>query len=792
MRDLEASGFNSETKNMEKKWITSYVAGGLLVQLAVIFCISVFFVDSSNRLTTSASGSSDLEYASHGRSLLSEIVGSDSLDVEGGDGGERHRQGGEDEDEENYFPGGKKRKKYKDDFLSDLKKVDFETVREELVALFTDSKEEWPADYGHYGPLYVRLAWHCAGSYRIFDGRGGCDGSRIRQEPERSWDDNANLNYAVDLLRNIKEKHSISWGDLIILAGNTAIEDMGGPKIGFCPGRQDDLHGAASLFLGPGAEQDSYFPCEDIGNCDHATQYFAAVRPGLIYVDPAGPKGDPTDFQGSVEDIRRTFSRMGMNDTETVALIGGGHAFGKTHGACPAGPSGEPAQGEKPKDNPVHPYQGICGRGKMMGKGINTVTSGFEGPWTSTPTKWSNMYFRMLQNLEYKLDSSPHGNPQYSVDEDKSGASPRSISVDGSGTEKVMMLTTDIALSKVGQDAAYISLVEEFSSDISKLDEEFAAAWYKLTTRDMGPYSRCFPIPSLLKPQPFQFPLPEPDQEQISLIPYPRVANRIKKEVLLTEEDSKWMVTYAYQCALTFRSTDYLGGCDGARIRFEPEKGWSVNAGLEKVAMEKLKSIKEFFGESLSWADLITLAGTVGMRVLFDDSDAHRMKFCPGRTDLVEYDGGSDYLRPVIDGEFTNTIEMLREHMLRSGLTTREYVVLMGRPRSKEQQIEMGYEGSYGDNNLIGGKKNQYFTTLVEENWVEYRSQAGKMQYKADGGSNKFILKSDHLLLEAEDLRKIVDDFAYAENAFMSEFAAAWTKMMNNDRFDGPSGNLCN
>ncbi|CAN0088565.1 unnamed protein product, partial [Ascophyllum nodosum] len=339
--------------------------------------------------------------------------------------------------------------------------------------MLTNSMNFWPADDANYAPLMIRLAWHCAGTYRLSDGRGGCDGGRIRFMPERAWADNTNLDKALNLLLPIKLKYgdAISWGDLIILTGNMAIESMGGPILGFCAGRQDDASGFESLELGPTVEQEAIAPCEVNGTCESP---LGTSTVGLIYVNPAGPLGVP-DPSGSVDQIREVFGRMDLNDSETVALIGGGHTFGKSHGACSTGPGADPI------DAPEDPWAGTCGNhsSNTFGRGENSFTSGFKGLWTLDPSAWDSAWYPVLKD-----------NVTETSDE----------------VADIRMLTTDIALL---MDPNYLALVDLYASDLDALDVSFSNAWYKITTRDMGPYTRCVG-PDVPPPQAFQLPLPDP------------------------------------------------------------------------------------------------------------------------------------------------------------------------------------------------------------------------------------------------------------------------------------------
>jgi len=652
-----------------------------------------------------------------------------------------------------------------EDYAAALADLDLDAVRADIRKLLTDSQELWPADYGNYGPLFVRQAWHCSGSYRTSDGRGGCAGGRQRFEPERSWPDNTNLDKPKDLLAPIKEKYGLglSWGDLMILAGNTAIESMGGPVLGFCAGRIDDDSGVESLQLGPSSEQIQHYPCPVNGKCKMP---LGSTTVGLIYLNPEGPMGIPEPSL-SAHDVRDAFGRMAMNDTETVALIGGGHAFGKTHGACPYGP------GPAPKDAPGNPWPGSCG----TGKGADAFTSGFEGPWTSNPTHWDNEYFQTLSSFNFYKHKGPGGHFQWAVNATKSPTAPPPAS--NGKPQRIMMLTSDISLTI---DHSYKSLVDHYAADLKGLENDFAHAWYKLTTRDMGPITRCLKTKDLPPPQPFQYPLPEPPAK---LADFTKVGGELMKSVLPAHAAE--LVTLAFQCANTFRSTDYQGGCNGARIRYAPESEWEVNTGLEAV-INTLQSIHDEF-EGLSWSDLIVYAGSLALQTADAQPGAQigDFQFCPGRTDAS--DGvGSQYLKPWISGEWSDTVDLLRETILRSGLTDSEAIVLMGRLRSEELQTERGFTGSWTTTTEMS---NAYFKVLTENKWDENVDQkTGVKQYKA-AGKELYMMKTDLLLLEDSKWKAIVENYAMYNDLFLMDFKSAWTKLMNLDRFKGPTANIC-
>ncbi|CAI5733212.1 unnamed protein product [Hyaloperonospora brassicae] len=635
--------------------------------------------------------------------------------------------------------------------------IDYRLVTQDLEKLMTDSQGFWPADDGHYNGLFIRLAWHCSGSYRRMDGRGGCDGGRIRFNPERSWSDNTNLDKALRLLEPIKAKYgdALSWGDLIVLSGDVAITSSGGPVVGFCGGRLDDVDGTSSLQLGPSPKQERVAPCAVNGRCDEP---LGPTTVGLIYVNPEGPMGEP-DPVGSARDVRDTFSRMGMNDRETVALIGGGHAIGKTHGPCPTGP------GLSPLEAPANPWQGTCGEGPMKGKGNNTFTSGFEGAWTSTPTKWSNEYFRSLTTYTWEKAVSPGGRVQWHPVPDT--------------TPPVRMLTADIALL---HDASYRNISLEFAADPAALDEAFANAWYKLMSRDMGPVARCRgnDVPPA---QPFQHPLPPPpatlpDFTAVRL----DIRELLRKPVTGLPSDGAsdgtpyngaLFVHAAWQCASTFRITDYAGGCNGAKIRFAPQKDWPVNAGVDKI-IAALEPIKTKYA-TLSTADLIVLAGQVAL----EEEINVKIDFLGGRADGVSGEG-DDILAP--RENYPSVVAKVLDNIRILGVSQAEAVALAGRPRSVAQQKVLGYSGSYSQNSATFS--NEYFQILLTQQW----SRTGADEFRADGkGESYYMMATDVALLEAPELKKLVEQFANDEVLFKRVFASAWAKVMTADHFNASS-----
>ncbi|GLI71653.1 hypothetical protein VaNZ11_016934 [Volvox africanus] len=650
-----------------------------------------------------------------------------------------------------------------------VNELDIDAVKADLKALFLNSKDSWPADFGNYGPLMIRMAWHCAGTYRQSDGRGGCDGGRQRFDPERSWADNVNLDKARGLLWPVKQKYgnALTWGDLIILAGDTAIESMGGPVLGFCAGRIDDADGTASLPLGPSLDQEMVAPCSVNGECEAP---LGASTMSLIYVNPEGPMAVP-DPEKSAPQIREVFGRMSMNDSETVALIGGGHAFGKVHGACPTGPGPSPAQ------QPWNPWPGTCGEGPMKGKGNNTFTSGFEGPWTTNPTRWDNEYFQNLLKYDWEVHVGPGGHHQWRpVNKDPSDPDP---------VADIMMLTTDVSLLK---DPIYLELVKLFAANQTALDIAFSHAWYKLVTRDMGPYSRCLGS-QVPPPQPFQAPLPPPPAKK----PDFKAVTKAVTRALRTASSAlpadmvggkpyygALFATLAWQCASNFRQTDYTGGCNGARIRFSPQKDWPQNVAMDSV-LAVLEPIKASF-PGLTYADLIVLAGSTALT----NAKAHKIKFCGGRSDASPDETPFPFQPPRV---FSNKLVQLKDNAQVMGLTTREMVALQARLRSPSQQRRLGYSGSWTENPSI--LTNEYFKVLLNNDWVNTTSAAGQLEMKAVGKAGVYMMPTDLALKWDPVFSAIAQEFATDATAFLEAFAAGWNKLMIADRFKGPSGNEC-
>jgi catalase-peroxidase len=563
-------------------------------------------------------------------------------------------------------------------------------------------------------------------SYFYSDGRGGSDGASQRFEPELSWEDNANIVKAHKLLEPIKHKYGVglSWGDLIVLAGTVAIEDMGGPVLGFAAGRIDQVDNSQMISLGPSPEQDKFEHVETNGMAEWP---LGQDTLGLIYVNPEGPMGEP-DPQKAADSIREVFGRMGMSDRENVALIGGGHTFGKSHGAAPSGP------GPTPQEQPDNPFPGTYG----TGKGSDAIGSGLEGPWTDNPTQWDNNYFKFLLNYEWEKYQGPGGRWQWRV---KGGNGPQAPMADGSGGKQdIMMFTTDVALVV---DPTYRQYVEEFANDMDAFSEAFAKVWYKLVCRDLGPPDRLVG-PYVAPPQDWQFPLPPPPEKLADMA---AVEKDLSQMIESDQISVPGLVRLARNSANTFRHTDYLGGANGARIRFPPGINWKVNEGLDKVLAD-LEPIKQKYGESLTWADLIVLAGNVAVKSLGAPSN---LPFCPGRSDAENGDGwiNIDWLNSKLPKTIDDVVERNELH----GLSNKEFVALC-----------------FPDFPSVAALKD-----------------AVKGDVKSETKNIEVLALKHH-----PELKHFVDYYISAgDEKYKNDFAYAWTKLMNIDRFEGPVLNKC-
>lgn len=672
-----------------------------------------------------------------------------------------------------------------------FKTLDLDAVMKDLFALMTDSQEWWPADYGHYGPFFIRMAWHSAGTYRTADGRGGGGSGSQRFAPLNSWPDNGNLDKARRLLWPIKQKYgnALSWADLYILAGNAALESMGFKTFGFGGGREDIWEPEEDIYWGTETEWlgDRRYTGDRV-----LENPLAAVQMGLIYVNPEGPNGNP-DPAKSANDIRETFARMAMNDEETVALVAGGHTFGKAHGA------GDPAHvGAEPEGGAIE-AQGLGWLSThKSGKGVDTITSGIEGPWTSEPTVWDNGYFDMLLGHEWELTKSPAGANQWTPvglkDEDKAPQ------VDGSGrTVTPMMTTADMALRT---DPSYLEISKRFHANPDQLADAFARAWFKLTHRDMGPKVRY--LGAMV-----------PSEELIWQDPIPAVSHEVigdadiaslKAQILGSGLSISELVATAWASAASFRGSDKRGGANGARVRLAPQKDWEVNQPDQlSKALGILEGIQTEFnaaqsnGKAVSLADLIVLAGTAAVEKAAADA-GHKVDvgFTPGRMDATAEQTDADsfaVLEPLADGfrnyqrsEFSLPAEELlidRAQLLT--LTAPEMTVLIGGLRVLGANFGGSKDGVFTQS--VGTLSNDFFVNVLDMG-LEWKPNESRTQFtgvdRASGETKWSASRVDLVFSSNSQLRALAELYAQSDNAgkFVADFAAAWTKVMELDRFE--------
>jgi catalase-peroxidase len=676
------------------------------------------------------------------------------------------------------------------DYAEDFKSLDLDALKHDLIEVMTTSQDWWPADYGHYGPLFIRMTWHAAGTYRIEDGRGGGGSGAQRFAPLNSWPDNANLDKARRLLWPVKQKHGrkISWADLIVYAGNVAMESMGFKTFGFGFGRPD-IWEAEEIFWG---SEDTWLGDERYSGDRELANPFGAVQMGLIYVNPEGPNGNP-DPLAAAKDIRETFRRMAMDDEETVALIVGGHTFGKCHGAV-----GEEYVGPEPEGCPVE-AQGIGWRNTFgTGKGADTLTSGLEGAWTNEPTKWDNGYLDNLFNYEWELTESPAGAKQWKPTNPEAQETVPDAH-DPSKRHAPMMLTTDLALKL---DPIYAPITKRFHENPDQLADAFAKAWYKLLHRDMGPLPR-YLGPWVPEPQLWQDPVPDVDHE---LIGEQDIA-ALKGEILESGLSISRLVATAWASAASFRGTDKRGGANGARIRLAPQKDWEANepGELGKV-LQTLEGIQQDFnssqsgGKKVSLADLIVLGGCAAVEQAAKDAGHDvTVPFAPGRTDASQDQTDVEafaVLEPRADG-FRNylqageklpaeTLLLDRANMLT--LTAPEMTVLVGGMRVLNGNVGQSRQGVFTDRPET--LTNDFFVNLLDmgtewkasaetENVYEgHDLETGKVKWTGTGADLVFGSNSQ--------LRALAEVYACndAEQKFVRDFVAAWDKVMNLDRFD--------
>ncbi|MBW7644586.1 catalase/peroxidase HPI [Geobacillus thermoleovorans] len=668
-------------------------------------------------------------------------------------------------------------------YAEEFQKLDYWALKEDLRKLMTESQDWWPADYGHYGPLFIRMAWHSAGTYRIGDGRGGASTGTQRFAPLNSWPDNANLDKARRLLWPIKKKYGnkISWADLFILAGNVAIESMGGKTIGFGGGRVDVWHPEEDVYWGSEKE---WLASERYSGDRELENPLAAVQMGLIYVNPEGPDGKP-DPKAAARDIRETFRRMGMNDEETVALIAGGHTFGKAHGAGPA-----THVGPEPEAAPIE-AQGlgwISSYGK--GKGSDTITSGIEGAWTPTPTQWDTSYFDMLFGYDWWLTKSPAGAWQWmAVDPDEKDLAPDAE--DPSKKVPTMMMTTDLALRF---DPEYEKIARRFHQNPEEFAEAFARAWFKLTHRDMGPKTRYLGPEVPKEDFIWQDPIPEVDYELTEA-----EIEEIKAKILNSGLTVSELVKTAWASASTFRNSDKRGGANGARIRLAPQKDWEVNEPerLAKV-LSVYEDIQRELPKKVSIADLIVLGGSAAVEKAARDAGFDvKVPFFPGRGDATQEQTDVEsfaVLEPFADG-FRNyqkqeysvpPEELLVDKAQLLGLTAPEMTVLVGGLRVLGANYRDLPHGVFTDR--IGVLTNDFFVNLLDMDyeWVPTDSGIYEIRNRKTGEVRWTATRVDLIFGSNSILRSYAEFYAQDDNQekFVRDFINAWVKVMNADRFD--------
>jgi catalase-peroxidase len=676
------------------------------------------------------------------------------------------------------------------DYAEEFSKLNLKAVIKDIKELMTTSQEWWPADYGHYGPFFIRMSWHSAGTYRTYDGRGGGGAGFQRFAPLNSWPDNVNLDKARRLLWPIKQKYGkrLSWADLMILAGNVALESMGLKTFGFGGGRADVWEPDETYW----GKEHEWLTNERYKGDRELENPLAAVQMGLIYVNPEGPDGNP-DVLASARDIRETFARMAMNDEETVALIAGGHTFGKAHGAA------DPSKhvGAEPEGAAIE-EMGLGWKNSFgSGNGANTISSGLEGAWTPTPTKWDNTYFKTLFKYEWKQTKSPAGATQWIPTDESATKAVPDAHIKGK-THAPVMFTTDLALR---MDPAYEKISRRFADDLDAFADAFARAWFKLTHRDMGPVAR-YLGPLVPKEQLiWQDPLPAKPQKVIGKAEIEILKKRIEKSELTIAQ----MVSTAWASASTYRDTDKRGGANGARIRLEPQRNWEVNNPKElKKVIAILEKIQINFNKKsekkVSLADLIVLAGCVGIELAAKNNGIKaKVPFTPGRTDATQEQtdvASFAVLEPSADGfrNYANEadtrpaeISLVDKAALLS-LTPPELVVLVGGMRV----LGANYDGS--KTGVLTHKKEvlstDFFINIldIKYQWAPkagdtnlfeaHDRKTGKVKWSAS--------RADLVIGSNSELRALAEVYASndAEKKFVGDFIAAWTKVMNLDRFD--------
>ncbi len=678
------------------------------------------------------------------------------------------------------------------DYAKAFETVDVDALKKDIEEVMTTSQDWWPADYNHYGPLFIRMAWHAAGTYRITDGRGGGGAGQQRFAPLNSWPDNANLDKARRLLWPVKQKYGrkVSWADLIVFAGNCALESMGFKTLGFGFGRPDVWEADDTTDWGP---EGTWLGNERHDDNGELEEPYGADHMGLIYVNPEGPNGNP-DPEAAAKYIRQTFGRMAMSDEETVALIVGGHTFGKAHG-----PAAEDLVGPSPEGASIAD-QGLGWKNRSgTGKGGDTFTSGLEGAWTSNPVQWDNEFVENLYAYDWELTTSPAGKWQFTPENAADAASVPDAH-DPSRKHAPMMLTTDLAL-RIDQE--YEAITKRFLENPADLEEAFARAWFKLIHRDMGPRSRYLGPLVPEEPLLWQDPVPDVDHQLIG----EREIEDLKRTVLASGLSVSSLVSTAWAAAATFRGTDKRGGANGARIRLAPQRDWEVNDPTElERALQTLGRIQREFNDSqtdgirVSLADLIVLAGCAGVEEAARNAGHDvRVPFVPGRTDaLQEWTEVESFavLEPTADG-FRNYVQaglrespekLLVERAFMLTLTPPEMTVLLGGMRALDANTGQSQHGVFTQR--PGALTNDFFVNLLDMNteWQESATLAGVYEGRdRRTGMLKWTgTRADLVFGSNSELRALSEVYACedAEEAFVSDFAAAWDKVMSLDRFD--------
>lgn len=674
------------------------------------------------------------------------------------------------------------------DYAKAFNSIDFKDLKLDVINVMTDSQDWWPADYGHYGGFMIRMAWHSAGTYRVGDGRGGAASGNQRFAPLNSWPDNGNLDKARLLLWPVKKKYGnkISWADLMILAGNCALESMGFKTFGFAGGREDVWEPEQDIYWGSENQWLGNDERYDTGD-DNLEGHLGAVHMGLIYVNPEGPNGNPDPLK-SAHDIKITFGRMAMNDEETVALVAGGHTFGKAHGAADP----DKYVGAEPHGAPIEEMS--TGWNNTFGTGVlgDAITSGLEGAWTPNPTKWDHDFFDVLLNYDWELTKSPAGAHQWTPTA-ASNARMAPKPGDANGKQALMMTTADMALK---MDPTYLEISKRFHKDHNAFEDAFARAWYKLTHRDMGPISR------YLGPE-------VPKEELLWQDPIPTVNYKLsdsditalKRVILDSGLSISQLVSTAWASASTFRDSDKRGGANGARIRLEPQKSWEVNNPTElSEVLNILEGIQNEFSRTISMADLIVLAGTVGVEEAAKNAGHHiSMPFTQGRGDASQEQTDLEsfsYLEPLADGfrnYMSSKLNAPAEDLLvdRANLLTLsipEMTVLVGGLRVLGANYDGSNHGVLTD--TVGSLTNDFFTNILDFSitWKAATSEDKEFIGRdRKTGAMKFSgTRADLIFGSNTELRAVSEVYGAndGQEKFVEDFAAAWTKVMNLDRYD--------